>query len=139
MEAPELKQFLLDEIDASSARFRIPFALAGMRTMTLGVMVLMRFIPTELRFNVALGVQRWYGVDLPSVAMKEARVICWNYLREKNSSKMRVVDDEDRAIRALICILWDDPGDDAEMEFGIEAYVEFVWRFDCIDSTVFKT
>jgi hypothetical protein len=64
------------------------------------------------------------------MSIEDARVGCWQYIEAKHRISSAVIDEEDRIVRALICILYEDPWTDERAGRAKEAFAEFVQSFD---------
>jgi hypothetical protein len=97
------------------------------------------------RLNLAMSAELWrFGDSLPAWAVADletadaywrgdnsrrddmlaARLAAWNFLDTKNGSSVTIVDNEDRLIRALICVLFADDSDDPGM--GAEFFADMI-------------
>jgi hypothetical protein len=54
-----------------------------------------------------------------------AKINCWTYLDGKNHSSTQIADDEDRALRALLCVL-EPIGDQGEASDSVEWFAEML-------------
>lgn len=64
-------------------------------------------LPHGLKTYVELASRYWKGRVGSSKELESARIACWDFLEKKGRST-GVVDAEDAAIRALICVLYDE-------------------------------
>ena len=66
----------------------------------------------------------WRGDDSRREALLDARLAAWNFLETKNRSSVTIVDNEDRLIRALICVLFAD--DDGDHDMTAEFFADMI-------------
>jgi hypothetical protein len=64
-------------------------------------------LPHELKRYMALASRYWKNRVGSSKDLEAARIACWEFLEKKGRST-GIVDAEDAAIRALICVLYDE-------------------------------
>lgn len=105
-------------------RFSVREAHAILAKFMCRCLLLVQHILPEVGRN-ALNVAKvfWLEGGGQAEALLAARVECWKYLDEKNGST-NIQDLEDKAMRALICVLYAEPEDD---EFSVETVR---WFFD---------
>jgi len=92
--------------------------VALMQLMAAGLRAMLDDMPEQLAQAYESARRRW--VEMDSSALLEGwRVSAWNHLGQKNGNSTTIDDAEDIAVRALICVLWDDAvGPD---EYGMTA------------------
>ena len=69
-------------------------------------------LPAELAGVLDDARAYWQGDESRREDVKVAHVACWKYLRRKHGNSSSIVDDEDRLIRAALCVLDPDPEGD---------------------------
>lgn len=80
-----------------------------MRVMTRWIGLARADLPTVGLTALSVAEEHWVK-DIPSDLL-ESRVACWRYLDAKNGNSTTIGDREDHAMRALICVLFDDEED----------------------------
>jgi hypothetical protein len=68
-------------------------------------------LPPELAGVLVNARAYWQGDISRRADLEAARIACWAYFQQKNGNSVAIVDDEDRLIRASICVLDPEPGD----------------------------
>lgn len=63
------------------------------------------FLPHALKEYAGLASRYWGRGVGSAKELEDARLICWKFLNEKGSSE-EIIDAEDAAVRALICVLY---------------------------------
>lgn len=91
-----------------AAREGLAHSDAVMQTMTLGVLAVAGRIPAELRPALFVAGTRWLTTDPVLVRLEPFRVQAWEFLERKNGDSASVRDQVDVAVRALLCVLWED-------------------------------
>lgn len=86
----------------------IPVPTAAMRTMTFGTMAMARDLPPVLRPALMAAMERWLVGAGEGPELTNHRVAAWEFTNAKNGNSTSINDTTDIAVRALICILWDE-------------------------------
>lgn len=110
--------------------------VAAMMVMTLGVMAMARAVPYSLRAALVEACARWFAGVQPNGSLEEARVECWKFLEAKYGNSTTVEDREDLAIRALICILWDEANEGDDLETGLDFFAQIADRFGGLEAVL---
>lgn len=120
---------LLAETNRLAEASGIGIGVAALKVMTLGVMAMARELPESLRYALALACERWYAGATDAASLQAASVDCWDFLEAKHGTSTVIADRTDAAVRALICVLWDEvPGVD-EVDMTLEFFAPLAGRF----------
>lgn len=119
---------LRTEVRRVAAATSVTDGVAAMMVMTFGVMAMAREVPHQLRAGLVEACARWFAVQ-PTGSLEEARVECWKFLEAKHGNSTTVADREDMAVRALICVLWDEADEGEELEMGLDYFAQIADRF----------
>jgi len=68
-------------------------------------------LPPELAGVLDIARAYWQGDISRRADLEAANLACWTYFQQKHGNSVAIVDDEDRLIRASICVLDPEPGD----------------------------
>ena len=105
---------LFAEVEQVAATSNCDSADASMQVMCIRTLEMTKAVPPGLRPALVDSASRWLvGNETPS--LEPARVACWQFLEGKNGNSTTINDREDVAVRALICVLCDEPDDDLDM------------------------
>lgn len=126
---------LVAEVRRVSVRESVIEPTAAMQVMTVGVMAMAREVPASLRGALVDAGTRWL-TDRSSPSLEAARVAAWQFLDAKNGSSVPVADREDMAVRALICVLWDEPDPGGDLEMSLDFYAGIAQRFGGLESAL---
>jgi hypothetical protein len=121
--------------DASISR-GLNFGAAAMYTMTVGVMAMAAAVPDPLKVAAIDAGARWFAGLGEGESFERARVACWKFLEDRNGSSSVVVDRTDIAVRGLICVLWDQPPEPADLETTLEYFAELADRFGGLEDAL---
>lgn len=107
---------LWDEATLLAREEGLPFYDAAHIVMTMSTLALARVVPSSLRSALVAACARWLG-DVRVDSLEAERVACWVFLEEKHGTSTAIVDPEDVAVRAMICLLWgeDEPVTDIDL------------------------
>jgi len=97
-----------------------------MRFMCRCLMLVPEFLPEVGQKALDLAKMFWLEGKGQAEALLVARVDCWNYLDAKHRSS-EIKDQEDAALRAVICVLYAEPESD---DFSTETVRWFAVLFD---------
>lgn len=114
-------QILDDDIRRLALRHSISEPEAAMMAMTTDVMAMAREIPLDLRHGLVLASQRWFAREQGAPPTAEALRACWAHLERKGRMSI-ILDNEDRAIRALICVLSDDANPSGDLNMTLDFF-----------------
>jgi hypothetical protein len=105
------------DADAVTTTEGISSTAAAMWVMVVQALAMAAHVPIELRQALVAASARWYTRDCDPPRLEEWRVASWRFLQAKHGNSTTVIDLSDVAVRALICVLWDDEpsGEDADM------------------------
>lgn len=109
---------------------------AAMAVMMLATMAMAGEIPAELRPALADAQERWISGRIPARTLEVWRVECWKFLESKNGNSTAVVDREDLAIRALICLLWDEADEGGDLDLGLEYFSWIAGQFGGLEEAL---
>lgn len=98
------------------------------QVMVLGLVAMVDDLPEQLAQAYESARRRWMDTDL-SVVLEGWRVSAWNYLDEKNGNSTTIDDAEDIAVRALICVLWDDAVGPDEYGMTVDFFAHLTSRY----------
>lgn len=101
-----------------------------MQIMTLKTIAMAKDLPDELREDLAAAARRWLTSESPLLSMEVARVAAWRFLEAKNSGSTTSMERTDVAVRALICVLWDEADEDGDMEDGLESFAQLAEQYE---------
>lgn len=93
-----------------------------MQTMTRRVIAIAKDLPDELLDGVAAAERQWLSNEASVPHVEDLRVAAWRFLEAKNGNSVTIDDNSDIAVRALICVLWDEADEDGAMEEGLEFF-----------------
>lgn len=113
--ARTLQHFSVDEAHAILMRF-----------MCRCLMLVQQFLPEVGRNALDVAKAFWLDGTGQAEALLAARIECWGYLDDRGSST-DVRDQGDAAMRAVICVLYTQPGSD---DFSAETIRWFADMFD---------
>lgn len=102
---------------------------ATLRVMAIVVMAMAGEIPESLQSAFMSATQRWYAGQSTLGSLQSASVACWEYLEAKNGSSTEINDRSDIAVRALICVLWDEEPDDDDLQMTLDFFAPLADRF----------
>lgn len=97
-----------------------------MRFMCQGLLLVEQFLPEAGRDALDLATAFWLEGKGRAEDLLNARVSCWSYLDARGRST-EIRDQEDAAMRALICVLYAEPESD---EFSTERVRWFAGMLD---------
>lgn len=100
-----------------------------MRFMCRCLLLVQEFLPETGRNALNLATAFWLSGQGQAEDLLTARIDCWNYLDSKHRST-DILDREDAAMRAVMCVLYAEPEPD---DFSAEAVRWFADMFDRID------
>ncbi len=90
-------------------------------------------VPAELQEQPVAAERRWLAPVGPLPALAAGRVAAWQFLDAKNGDSTKIEDRIDLAVRALICVLWDEADEGSEMEDGLEFFALLAERYGGLD------
>jgi hypothetical protein len=68
-------------------------------------------LPAELQPRLIQINAAWDADSADAALLRSAKLECWAYLKAKHGNSTTIADKEDRAVRAMLCLL--EPGGDA--------------------------
>lgn len=83
-------------------------------------------LPTVGQESLKIAQSYWFQKDATLEQMDEARIQCWQYLDSKGSG-ITMSDEVDTAMRAVLCVLYPVPADEA---FSVETVRWFFQLFN---------
>lgn len=99
-----------------------------MRFMCRCLLLAQEFLPDTGRNALSSATAFWLSGQGQAEDLLTARIDCWNYLDSKHRS-IDILDREDAALRAAMCVLYAEPESD---DFSAEAVRWFADMFDRI-------
>lgn len=127
---------LRDEVRRAAALAAVSEGVAAMMVMTFGVMAMAREVPPSLRAALVQGCARWLAGARTNGALEEARVECWKFLEAKHGDSTTIADREDIAVRALICVLWDEADEGDDLEMGLDFFAQIASQFGGLEEAL---
>lgn len=124
---------LISAIDAVATTRGIELGDAAMLVMTK-ITEQMAALPEQLLDGLTAARQRWVTRSEQPEGLTPWRVAAWEFLDAKNGSSTEIADDEDAAVRALICVLWDEgitSADDYDMT--LDFFLHLIGRFGSLE------
>lgn len=97
-----------------------------MRFMCRCLLLAQEFLPKTGRNALSSATAFWLSGQGQAEDLLTARIDCWNYLDSKHRS-IDILDREDAAMRAVMCVLYSEPESD---DFSAEAVRWFADMFD---------
>lgn len=119
-----------------SAAIGVTPGTAAMQTMTLGVMAMAEDLPANLKEQLVAAERRWLAPVDPLPVLTAGRVAAWQFLGAKNADSTTIEDRVDIAVRALICVLWDEADEGSEMEDGLEFFAQLAERYGGLEQVL---
>lgn len=101
---------------------------SAMYVMTRLAMTMAPALPPSFGKALAAAVARWLERTEAAPPLEEFRVSAWEFLDARGTSlyhRARL----DVAVRALVCICWDRPFEDADMEDALEFFAGLVDQY----------
>ena len=99
---------LRNAVDAVTTVEGVSETAAAMWVMVVEVLALAEFVPADLREALLDAARRWYLRSSEVPPLESWRVASWRFLQTKHGNSTAVSDRVDIAVRALICVLWDE-------------------------------
>ncbi len=113
----------------TAAAEAIPVATAAMRTMTFGTMAMAQDLPPVLHPALVAAMERWLGGAGEGPELTEHCVAAWVFNETKNGNSTTIADQTDIAVRALICILWEEALVDDQSWDTLEFFTSLAERY----------
>lgn len=103
--------------------------VAAQHVTTFAAMSMAADPPPSLWPSLVEGVARWLSPGRRAESLEPHRGKAWKYLKQKNGTSVTIQDDEDVAVRVLICVLWDEADEDPlDVSRSLDFFADMVCR-----------